>query len=73
METEKFAGLCNRYSVATFLLISVCQAFVWGSLDRWLGMDILAIPWMQGDLVPETAKNCQKRMQIVRYPSMAGR
>jgi len=51
MDAPRFVGLCNRYSVAVFLTISICQAFVWGTLDKWLGVDVLAIPWIHGDLV----------------------
>lgn len=51
-QKDAFSRLCNTYSVGLFFLIAICQAFVWGTLQKWNdGVDPLAIPWINGHLV----------------------
>ena len=30
-----FTALCTRNSVALFFFVSICQAFFWGTVQRW--------------------------------------
>lgn len=50
MDAEAFSSLCHRHSIATFFLICVCQAFFWGTLEKWNdGYDVLSQPLVSGE------------------------